>query len=316
MSQAIKIGVSACLIGEKVRWDATDSRDLFLTETFAKYAELVPICPEIACGMGIPREKVRQIQQDDEIRLIGEESGKDMTEEMAHWAQRILPGLEEEGLCGFVLRSRSPSCALIQAKIFSTTGTPPRRGAGFFANMLIDHYPLLPVEASERLQNPMLRANFICRVYVLNRWRELLEKGMNIGNLVDFHTRHKMLIRSHDLHGYQQLGKLLGESSIFNANEIFDTYGTMLFRSLALKATPKKSSDVLMHAMGFFKKELNNEDKHELLEMITAYKNGKIPFIIPVTLLNHYARKYRKPYLTQQYFLNPHPSELKLLNHV
>lgn len=316
MSEAIRIGVSACIAGEKVRWDGTDARDTYITDTLAKYVEFVPLCPEIACGMGIPREKIRQVDCGDEVRLIGYESGDDLTEKMTNWTDRVLPGLEDDGLCGFVLKSRSPSCALMQGKIFSTTGKAPRRGAGFFAELLMSHYPLLPVEASDRLQNPLLRENFIRRVFVLKRWRELVTKGMNIGNLVDFHTRHKLMIRSHDLRGYKELGKLLGESSVFNADEIFDTYGLMLFRSLALKATPNKNGDVLKHVAGFFKQQLDTGDMQELLTMITSYKNGKIPLLMPVTLLNHYARKHQMPYLTQQYFLNPHPSELKLLNHV
>lgn len=177
-------------------------------------------------------------------------------------------------------------------------------------------FPLLPVEASERLQNPILRENFIRRVFVLRRWRDMVARGKQIGHLVDFHTRHKMLIRAHDLRGYRQLGRLLGESSVFNTEEIFDTYATLLFRSLSLKATPKKNADVLQHAMGFFKQDIDTGDKQELLAAINGYRNGKIPLLIPVTLINHHARKYDKPYLTQQFFLNPHPSELKLLNHV
>ncbi|MBI9079318.1 MAG: DUF523 and DUF1722 domain-containing protein [Pseudodesulfovibrio sp.] len=316
MPETIRIGVSACLAGEKVRWNGTNDRDPYLAEILAKHVEYVPLCPEIACGLGIPREKIRQVDCGEDIRLIGYESGDDLTEKMTQWTKRILPGLEEEGLCGFILKSRSPSCALLHGKIYSTKGKQPRQSSGFFTRQMMNYYPLLPMEASERLQNPILRENFIRRVFVLKRWRKLIEKDLRIGSLVDFHTRHKMMIRAHDLRGYRELGKLLGESSIFNANEIFDTYATMLFRSLSLKTTPKKNADVLMHAMGFFKKQLDASDKQELLKMINDYKNSKIPLLMPITLLNHYAKKYQKPYLTQQYFLNPHPSELKLLNHV
>jgi len=316
MPEPIRIGVSACIVGEKVRWNGTDARDLYLTDTLAKFVEFIPLCPEIACGMGIPREKIRQVDCGGEIRLIGYDSGDDHTDKMTQWCDRVLPGLEDEGLCGFVLKSRSPSCALVEGKIYSTTGKKPRRGPGFFARAMMEHYPLLPVEASERLQNPIIRENFIRRVFVLKRWRELLEKGMHIGNLVDFHTRHKMMIRAHDMRGYRELGKLLGESRLFNADEIFDTYGTLLFRALTLKATPKKNADVLMHALGYFKNKLDADDKKEVLGMINAYKSGKIPLLIPITLLNHFARKHQKAYLALQYFLNPSPSELKLLNHV
>ncbi len=316
MSDSIKIGVSACALGEKVRYDGSHARNPFLTETLARYVEFIPLCPELACGMGIPREKVRQIDCGGDIRLIGESSGEDWSERMDNWSDKVIPGLEEDRLSGFVFKSRSPSCALIQGKIHSTTNKPTRRGSGFFTRKLISHFPQLPVEASTRLHNPLLRENFLRRVFVFKRWQNLVHGDKQIGRLVDFHTRHKMLIRAHDLKGYRQLGKLLGESSIFNADEIFDTYASLLFQSLTLKATPTKIADVLMHAMGFFKKQLDREDKLELLDAIQAYKTGKIPLLVPVTLLNHYARKYDNPYLTQQHFLNPDKAELKLLNHV
>jgi len=316
MTDMIRIGVSACALGEKVRFDGSHARDAYITDTLAKHVEFVPLCPEVACGMGIPREKVRQVDCAGDIRLIGEESGEDWTDRMKAWAGRSLNDLEQDGLCGFVVRSASPSCALMQGKIFSTTGGPPRRGAGFFTARLLERHPLLPIETDERLQTPLLRENFIRRVFVLRRWRDLLARGMQIGHLVDFHTRHKMLIRAHDLRGYRELGHLLGESSVFNTAEVFAAYGTLLFRSLSLKATPNKNADVLMHAMGFFKKDLDSRDKQELLDKIAEYKAGRIPLIIPVTLLNHYARKFDRPYLTQQFYLNPDPAELKLLNHV
>jgi len=316
MSDSIKIGVSACVAGEKVRFDHTHRRNAYLTETLAKHVEFVPICPEIACGMGIPRELLRQVDCAGEIRLIAYESGKDLTAKMTKWARRVLKGLDKEGICGFVLRVHSPSCAVSKAKIHSTDGSPQRLGPGFFTRLLQENDPLLPVVSSEALQNAILRENFIRRVFVLHRWRALTARGLSIGNLVDFHTRHKMLIRAHDLRGYRELGHLLGESTLHNAETIFDAYGTLLFKSMTLKSTPSKNRDVLSHAAGYFKKDLDAEDKRELHAMITAYAKGKAPLLVPITLLNHYARKFRRPYLTQQYYLNPEPAELKLLNHV
>ncbi|BCS87736.1 YbgA family protein [Pseudodesulfovibrio sediminis] len=316
MSETIRIGVSACLAGEKVRYDRSHHHDRYLTKILAKYVEFIPLCPEIACGMGIPREKLRQVECADTIRLIGYESGDDLTETMTQWADRVLPGLDDEELCGFVVKPESPSCGVKRAKIYSTTGAPPKRGMGFFTTMLTQHAPLLPIVNSEQLHNPLLRENFIRRIFVLKRWRELTALGKDIGKLVDFHTRHKMLIRAHDLKGYRELGKLLGQSSQSNVKEIFDQYATLLFNSLKLQATQKKNSDVLQHAMGYFKKNIDAKDKQEVLDMITAYRTGKIPLLMPVTLLNHFARKYQKPYLIQQYFLNPSPAELQLLNQV
>ncbi|QJB58242.1 DUF523 and DUF1722 domain-containing protein [Pseudodesulfovibrio sp. zrk46] len=316
MSESIKIGVSACVLGERVRFDRGHARDPYLTDVLVKYVEFVPLCPELACGMGVPREEMRQVDCAGEIRFIGQDSAEDWTERIERWCDKVLPGLVEEDLNGFVFKAGSPSCALRQAKIYNTDGKPPRKGTGFFARRVMEQFPLLPVETSERLQNPILRENFIRRVFVFHRWREMEKRGRQIGHLVDFHTRHKMLIRAHDLRGYRELGRLLGESSVFNTDEVFDTYATLLFKSLALQATPKKNADVLMHAMGYFKQELDRADKQELLAMINNYRVGKIPLIIPVTMIRHYARKFDKVYLTQQYFFTPNPSELKLLNHV
>lgn len=316
MSETIRIGTSACVVGENVRHDRSHAADPYLAEIFSKYVEFVPICPELACGMGVPREVVRQVDCAGDIRLIGRDTAEDWTERMSDWCDRVIPGLDEEEMCGFIVKSRSATCAVRQGKTYSTDGKPPRRGTGFFTKRLMDHFPNLPVESEERLQNPILLENFIRRVFVMKRWHELEERGRSIGRLVDFHTRHKMLIRGHDLRGYRELGRLLGESSVSNVDEVFDSYVRLLFKSLALKATPAKNSDVLMHAMGYFKQELSSEDKKEILSQINAYKTGKIPLLVPVTLINHYARRLNKPYIQQQFFFNPHPSELKLLNHV
>ena len=316
MSTPIKIGISACVLGEQVRYNGCSEKDPYITEVLAKFVEFVPICPEVACGMGVPREEMRQVDCNGDIRLIGGESGEDWTDRMGTWSDRVLPGLNEEGLNGFILRSKSPTCALRKARIYMTDGKPPRFGAGFFAERLHQAFPLLPLESNDRLYNPLIRENFIRRVFILKRWKDLLAKGMQIGNLVDFHNRHKMLIRAHDIRGYRQLGKLLGESTVFNTDEIFDTYGNMLFRSLTLKATPRKNADVLKHAAGFIKKDIDADDMQDLVTKINGYKNGKLPLAVPVTLINFFARKYDKPYLLQQYFFNPDEAELRLLNHI
>lgn len=316
MSTPIKIGISACILGERVRYNNCSEKDPYITEVLAKYVEFIPICPEMACGLGVPREEMRQVDCNGEIRLIASESGEDWSDRMIMWSDKIFPGLDEEGLNGFILRSKSPSCALRKARIYMTNGRPNRFGAGFFAERLSQAFPLLPLESNDRLYNPLIRENFIRRVFILKRWKDLLAKGMEIGNLVDFHDRHKMIVRAHDIRGYRQLGKLLGESTIFNTDEIFGAYGNMLFRSLALKATPRKNAEVLKYAAGFFKKDLDVDDNRELMSKIYGYKNGKLPLTMPVTLINFFARKYDKPYLQQQYFFNPDEAELRLLNHI
>lgn len=315
MPSAIKIGVSACLLGERIRPDSSHARSHYITETLAKYVEFVPLCPEMACGMGLPREEVRQVDCAGEIRLIGYESGEDWTERMDAWCSRMLPDLESEQLSGFILQNRSPTCALKHGRIHSTEGRTARRGQGFFAQRLATRYPLLPLESDDGLKNPITRENFIRRIFAMYRWQETLERGAQIGHLVDFHTRHKMLIRAHDLRCYRELGRLLGESTMANTQTTLEAYAELLFKALSYKSTRKKNGDVLMHATGYFKKNLESDDKQEIQSAINAYKSGKLPLIVPVTLINHHARKQDKAYLRQQVYFHPHPYELKLLNH-
>ncbi|NDV19302.1 DUF1722 domain-containing protein [Pseudodesulfovibrio sp. JC047] len=313
MSETANIGVSACLLGEKVFWDGSHKRECYPSDILANHIELFPVCPEVGSGMDVPREQLRQVNSAGGTHLIGRQSGTDWTTAMNAWADRIMPHLVNAPLDGFILRAQSPSCGLRGIPTYSPDHTSSRAGQGFFVRLLKKHIPLLPMETADRLRLPAIRRNFIRRVFVSHRWHTMLAKGENIGNLVDFHTRHKMLIRAHDLRGYRELGHLLGQATQSNTEGIFTEYATRLFKSMRLQATPKKNSDVLFHAMGFFKNQLDTGDKQELIRLITEYKNGTISLLTPVTILNHYARKYQKPYLTQQYYLNPSPTELQLL---
>ena len=316
MSDSVRIGVSACLLGESVRHDASHANHVYLVNVLSKQVELVPLCPEMGCGMGLPREAVRHVDCAGDLRLIGADSAEDWTERMNAWCDRVIPDLENDDLCGFVVKDDSPTCGSVNGPVHSTDSTGVKRGVGFFTARLMKRFPLMPVESQARLDDPILRENFIRRIFVYKRWLELLAGGKTIGRLVDFHTRHKLLIRAYDLKGYRELGHLLGESSMDTVDAVFDAYGARVFKALSLKSTPKKNSDVLMHAMGYFKKDLDDGDKRELLGMINGCKGGKLPLLVPATLLNHFARKYERPYLSQQYYLNPHPLELKLLNRV
>lgn len=316
MSETINIGISACVLGESVTCSGKHARDSYLTETFAKYVKYVPVCPEVACGMNIPRERLRQIECGDEIRLIASQSGEDWTERMLKTCQRILTGLEEENLDGYVLRRESASCSLDEGEILLTDGEAPRLGEGFYTRELMKAFPLLPLELSQRLQNPIIKENFIRRVFVYRRWKTMLNQGGTMEHLVDFHTRHKMLTKANDMRGFAQLDGLFQDREVFSDKEIVDTYGSMLFKSMALNSTPRKNADVMIQVLDYLKQELDPEDLHDLQAMINAYKSGKTPLLVPVTIINHHARKLEKMFMLNQYFLNPEPAELKMLYHV
>jgi uncharacterized protein YbgA (DUF1722 family) len=235
---------------------------------------------------------------------------------MMRWARKRVGELDEEDLCGYVFKSRSPSSGMERIKVYDENGIPAKKGVGVFARAFMDHFPLLPVEDDGRLHDPNLRENFIERIFTFKRWRETLGKGKTRGHLVDFHTRHKLLILSHSPELHRKMGKMVAGAKEVSTDNLYEEYQNLLMEALRLKATPRKNTNVLMHAMGYFKKQLSPDEKQELLEIIELYRVGHIPLIVPITLVNHYVRKYDQPYLRDQYYLHPHPIELQLRNHV
>jgi len=316
MLTKIRLGISSCLLGEKVRFDGGHKLDRFITETLGKFVEFVPVCPEVECGLGIPREAIHLAAAPDGPRLVTVRTGVDHTERMRAWARKRVVELEQEDLCGFIFKSDSPSSGMERVKIYSAKGMADKTGVGLFAQEFMQHFPLLPVEEEGRLHDPGLRENFLESLFTMKRWRETRALGTKRGHLVDFHTRHKLLIMSHSPKHYGVLGKLVAQMKEIPLPEMYERYQTLLMEALRLKTTIKKNANVLLHVMGYFKKNLSPAEKEELLRIVNNYRKGYIPLIVPVTLLNHYMWKYDQTYLKSQYYLDPHPLELKLRNHV
>lgn len=314
--EKIRLGVSSCLLGEKVRFDGGHKHDRFLTETLGRYVEYVPVCPEVEMGLPTPRETLRLTGASDNQRLVFSKSGEDITERMQLWAEKRVAELEKEDLCGFVFKSKSPSSGMARVKLYDKNGSPNSQGVGLFAKAFMEHFPLLPVEEDGRLHDPLLRENFIETIFTLKRWRKSLAEGKKRGVLVDFHTRHKLLILSHSTEIYRQMGKLVAAPKEVKTEDSFDQYLALLMKGLRLKTTVAKHVNVLQHVLGYFKKQLSADEKQEILQVIENYRSGLIPLVVPITLLNHFVRKYDQSYLKQQVYLNPHPIELQLRNHV
>lgn len=316
MKDQIRIGISMCLLGENVRYDGGHKLDRFLRDTLGEHVEYVPVCPEFEAGFGIPREAFRLVGDPESPRLVTMRTQVDHTERMLRWAAKRVKELENEDLCGFVFKSNSPSSGMERVKVYAEKGVPVKKGAGLFARAFMDHFPRIPVEEDGRLHDPKLRENFIERIFALKRWREVLSGKKTLEALIAFHTAHKLLILSHSEKHHRQMGKLVAEGKKFPVDELFSRYEALLMEALSLKATVRKNTNVLQHMMGYFKKQLSPDEKQELLEVIGQYKESSVPLIVPVTLIKHYTRKYRQPYLEGQLYLNPHPIELKLRNHV
>ncbi len=314
--EKIRLGISSCLLGENVRYDGGHSHDRFLTDTLGQYVEYLPVCPEVGCGLPVPREAMHLEGNPASPRLMTIHTRQDITERMLNWSRKKTMELEKDDLCGFIFKSNSPSSGMERVKVYDKNGVPAKKGVGMFAKEFMGHFPLLPVEDEGRLNDPVLRDNFIERIFVFKRWRDLLKDKESRGNLTDFHTRHKLLILSHSPEHYRLMGRLVATAKDFPVKELYRQYQHILMEALRLKATPKKHANVLMHMMGYFKQQLTSDEKQELLEVIEGYRTGLLPLIVPVTLINHYVRKYNQPYLKEQAYLNPHPLELQLRNHV
>jgi uncharacterized protein YbgA (DUF1722 family)/uncharacterized protein YbbK (DUF523 family) len=316
MQTKIRLGISTCLLGEKVRFDGGHKLDPFLTGTLGRYVDYVPVCPEVECGFGIPRESFRLVGDADHPRLVTTRTNVDHTERMVKWARERVQELDREDLCGYIFKGGSPSSGMERVKVYDHNGVPAKVGTGIFARIFMEHFPLLPVEEEGRLHDPGLRENFIERIFALKRWRETAAERPTPGRLVDFHTRHKLLILSHSPELYRAMGKLVagGKQSAFAT--ILEKYQSLLMQALERRATPKKNANVLQHMLGYFREQLSAAEKQEMLEIIDQYRQELFPLIVPLTLMNHYVRKYDQPYLKGQVYLNPHPLELQLRNHV
>ena len=316
MNEKIRLGISSCLLGEKVRYDGGHKLDHFLRDSLGKYVDWVPVCPEVEIGLPVPREAMRLVGLPEAPRLITVRTGKDYTDRMSKWAAKRLKEIEEEDLCGFVFKSRSPSSGMKAVKVYSESGVPSNKGTGIFAMAFIKRFPLLPVEDEGRLNDPVLRENFIERIFVYQQWKEFLKSAGSIAQLIAFHTRYKILILSHSTKHYTILGRLVADAKKYKTDEIRRDYLKHLMEGLRLTATIRKHTNVLQHMMGYFKARLTADEKQELSETIEKYHAGFVPLIVPLTLLMHYVRKFDEPYLKGQYYLRPHPAELMLRNHV
>ena len=312
----IKIGVSSCLLGNTVRYDGGHKLDYNLRDTLGRYVEWAPVCPEVEAGFSVPREPMRLIGDAGSLRLVAVPTGVDQTRTLSRWIRSKLKQLGQENICGFVFKARSPSCGVHDTKIFAPSGRLIGRGAGVFAAEVLTRFASLPLEDEDRLQDRGITENFIERVFVYQRWRQLKEKSGKVGDLISFHSEHKYLIMSHSVKHLKELGALVSNAKKYTRPMLFEKYSQILMEGLRLTATRKKHTNVLQHMAGYFKKQLTSGEKKELLDVITLYNKGLIPLVAPITLIQYYTGKYGEPFLNQQHYLNPHPLELMLRNHV
>lgn len=309
----IQIGISSCLLGEEVRYDGGHKRNVYITGALSQYFDFKAICPEMAIGLGVPRPTIRQVDMGQGVRVVGvKDASLDVTDKLRSFSQEACRSMQ--GISGYILKKDSPSCGMDRVRVYNSSDMPEKRGRGIFADALMQAHPNLPVEEEGRLMDPMLRENFIERVFIYFRWQQLVKSGLTAQKLIEFHTRHKFNLLAHDESIYRQLGRMVAEVVDNNLQALANNYIDMLMGGLKKPASRKRHTNVLMHIMGFFKNQLSAEDKQEMLDILDAYRLGLVPLIVPITMLRHHLRRSPHPYIEQQYYMNPYPEELMLRN--
>jgi uncharacterized protein YbgA (DUF1722 family)/uncharacterized protein YbbK (DUF523 family) len=312
-----RIGISACLLGDQVRFDGGHKRDPFLTDVLAPHVQFVRVCPEVEVGMGTPRETLRLVRAEDaSVRMVTTRTGIDHTGAMVAWSKSRLSELERADLSGYILKTDSPSCGMERVKVFGESGMPERNGRGIFAAALLPRFPDLPVEEEGRLSDPRLRENFIERVFAYQRLQRFFAGRWAAGGLVQFHTAHKMSLLSHSTTRYRELGQLVAGAATMPRAVLRLEYQSRFMKTMALIATARRHTNVLMHIAGHLKTLLDAASKQELMACIDEYRRERVPLVVPVTLLRHHVRTHQVGSLLGQTYLEPHPRELMLRNRV
>ncbi|MBQ4846818.1 DUF523 and DUF1722 domain-containing protein [Pseudoalteromonas sp. MMG005] len=308
----IQIGISACLAGEKVRFDTGHKRSNFCMDELGNYVEYKKFCPEVAVGMSIPRATIRQVRVGDTIKVCRPDGSGDVGQSLTAYGERVATEQAKE-LSGFVFCAKSPSCGMERVKVYNEAGTGnSSEGIGFFAAQIMKHNPNLPCEENGRLSDPHLRENFVMRVYVYKHWQTLNLDCVGVHELTRFHAKHKYLLMSHNYEAYKALGRLLGNAVGHDIEEIKAQYISHLMKGLSRPASRKNQANTLSHLQGYFKNVLSKIEKQELCEAIEQYRGGIVPLYVPLTLLKHHLTVHSNDYLTEQVYFNPYPNALKL----
>ena len=315
-SPEIRIGVSACLLGDEVRYNGGHARDRYVVDTLSEHFTFVKVCPEEEVGMGTPRPTVRLEGHRKDPRMIESESGRDWTAPMKKFSTRRAREMGADGLGGFVFKSKSPSCGVFRVKVYNEKGNLGDPGAGLFAMAMMKRYPLLPIEEEGRLHDAGLRENFLERVFAYHRLKAVFAGRWKRGEIIQFHAREKYLLMAHNPSGLKKLGQLTARIKDHAPAELRDTYMAAFMKILEKQATVKSHVNALQHMAGYLRDHLDAEARRRVLASIEDYRGELVPLVVPMTLLRHYIEMHDVAYVKDQTYLNPHPRELKLRNHV
>jgi uncharacterized protein YbgA (DUF1722 family)/uncharacterized protein YbbK (DUF523 family) len=308
----MKIGVSECLLGCKCRYDGGHSKDDFINTALSQHFQFVPFCPEKMI-FPTPREAIRQIQIEDEVKVFTSNTSKDVTNSLKEISKKCAKEIQEHDLCGFILKSKSPTCGLERVKVYQPKNAPSeKKGVGLFAKEILELYPYLPIEEEGRLSDAWLRENFLMQVFAYAHLQEFLKSTPSMSDLVVFHTSYKYLIYAKSHEKYKTLGNIVANHEKLTFEALLERYKEEFLKVISLKGSVKKTYNVLLHMFGYFKTYISKSEKEEILEAIEEYKQRIIPLVAVMKVLKLYASRFNVEYLLGQKFLSPYPKELAL----
>ena len=312
--QKPKIAISACLLGAEVRFNGGHKESRLCSQALSEHFDFVPLCPEVAIGLGIPRQPIRLIGDPAQPQAVGSvDSSLDVTRPLHDYG--VAMAAAHTDICGYIFMQKSPSCGLERVKVYQDGGRPAElSGRGIYAQAFCAAHPDLPVEEDGRLNDPVLRENFLTRVYAYGTWQQLLRAGITRRSLTEFHACYKYQLMAHHPEQYKILGNMLGNLGKNDPREIAPQYFSELMKALKKCATRRTHTNVLQHISGYLKQSISPEDKQEVQYLIGQYLHGIVPLIVPLTLLKHHFRLHPDPYISRQVYLQPHPENLSLRN--
>lgn len=309
-----KIAISACLLGAEVRFNGGHKESRLCSQALSEHFDFVSLCPEVAIGLGIPRQPIRLVGDPAKPRAVGSvDSTLDVTHALHDYGASM--AATHTDICGYIFMQKSPSCGLERVKVYQDGGRPAElSGRGIYAHAFCAAHPDLPAEEDGRLNDPVLRENFLTRVYAYSAWQDLLKEGLTRRSLTEFHARYKYLLMAHHPVQYKTLGNLLGSLGKNPPQAIAAQYFSELMKALKKCATRRTHTNVLQHISGYLKQSISREDKQEMQQLIGQYLHGVVPLVVPLTLLKHHFRLHPDPYIARQVYLQPHPENLSLRN--
>ncbi|MBT5483111.1 MAG: DUF1722 domain-containing protein [Gammaproteobacteria bacterium] len=310
----IQVGISSCLLGDEVRYNGGHKHSALCTRDLSEYFDFVSVCPEVSIGLGVPRKPIRLVGDPSDPDIVGVANPEhNVTQPMKEFAREKVKELGD--LSGYIFIKGSPSCGLFRVKVYNESGFPQQEmGRGVYAKVVTDTYPLLPVEEAGRLMDPVLRENFITRVFAYQTFISLKKAGLTAKKLIDFHASYKYTLMAHDPQSHTSLGRMLADLGNQDLAELGDRYFQALMESLTKKASRKSNTNVLSHIQGYLKNHLSSKEKEKLVEAIEQYRNGIIPLIVPIILLKNHFHTYPNEYIAKQSYLQPYPDNLSLRN--